>query len=302
MGHNILIHYKLIDCSPPLLLYSYLFLIYSAGIAPNILWTIFVGATFGTVNAHGVDGNKEFDQNSVRKGVVLGLGIGLGVMGLVGTGIYARKELTKIVIAEQRERAMEEPVVLEMSHNYLMDGECEVILEEGEDGSLSFEDLENPQLGDDTIDDYNDPDSSLRSSVTLGMSAISSNTHRSDSSSPGRQRRMQQRSWTPDTVAAELPILPKVLHRYLSPIRTLESSESSNLTSDFEGKAETTIAAPLTPVDDSNRRRDQYLSASMPPFAGQDNFSFDSEDEFDSEEDDAEGCSSVEKASPTSPP
>ena len=73
----------------------------SIGILPGLLWTIFVGATFGTINARGVDGNQEFDRDSVRKGVVLGLGIGLGVMGLIGTGIYARMELTKIILAEQ---------------------------------------------------------------------------------------------------------------------------------------------------------------------------------------------------------
>ena len=67
-----------------------------------------MGATFGTVDARGVDGNKEFDQDSVRKGVVLGLGIGLGVMALIGTAIYARMELKKIVLAEQMERAIEE--------------------------------------------------------------------------------------------------------------------------------------------------------------------------------------------------
>ena len=62
-----------------------------AGTIPSLLWTIFVGATFGTIDTKGVDGHKEFESTAVRKGVVLGLGIGLGVMGLIGTTIYARK-------------------------------------------------------------------------------------------------------------------------------------------------------------------------------------------------------------------
>ena len=70
---------------------SYTHFIDSVGTAPGLLWTIFVGATFGTVNEKGVDGNQEFEGNNVRKGVVLGLGIGLGVVALIGTGIYARK-------------------------------------------------------------------------------------------------------------------------------------------------------------------------------------------------------------------
>ena len=63
----------------------------SIGITPGLLWTIFVGATFGTISNRGVDGKDEFDRDSIRKGVVLGLGIGLGVMGLMGTAIYARQ-------------------------------------------------------------------------------------------------------------------------------------------------------------------------------------------------------------------
>lgn len=68
----------------------------SIGIIPGLLWTIFVGATFGTISNRGVDGKDEFDRDSIRKGVVLGLGIGLGVMGLMGTAIYARQVSLRI--------------------------------------------------------------------------------------------------------------------------------------------------------------------------------------------------------------
>ena len=176
----------------------------SVGTAPGLLWTIFVGATFGSVNKRGVDGNKEFDENSVRKGVVLGLGIGLGIMGLIGTGIYARRELIKIVIAEQRERAIEE-MGEEMSQQLVNDPELRAI---EEDGSASFEDLDNPQLGDGLEIDF---------SLHSDNSNTNTNSERqSRSPLPGR---MQRRPWTPETVANELPILPKLklIHRFISP-------------------------------------------------------------------------------------
>jgi len=168
----------------------------SVGICPGTLWTIFVGATFGSVNERGVDGNKEFDQNSVRKGVVLGLGIGLGIMGLIGTGIYARRELIKIVIAEQRERAREE-MGEEMSQQLVNDSELRGAIEE-----------DNPQLGDGSETDI---------SLHSDNSNTETNSERqSRSPLPGR---MQRRPWTPETVANELPILPKLklIHRFISP-------------------------------------------------------------------------------------
>ena len=99
------------------------FLSTSVGVIPGLIWTIFVGATFGTVGSKGVDGNQQLDEKSaVNKGVVLGLGIGLGVMGLIGTGIYARRELTKIIIAEQQSREAEEQAALRFSNSSLEEG------------------------------------------------------------------------------------------------------------------------------------------------------------------------------------
>eukprot|EP00581_Thalassiosira_minuscula_P010839 CAMPEP_0183728568 /NCGR_PEP_ID=MMETSP0737-20130205/28378_1 /TAXON_ID=385413 /ORGANISM="Thalassiosira miniscula, Strain CCMP1093" /LENGTH=570 /DNA_ID=CAMNT_0025960553 /DNA_START=53 /DNA_END=1765 /DNA_ORIENTATION=- len=254
------------------------------GIAPNIIWTIFVGATFGTVNARGVDGNKEFDQNGVRKGVVLGLGIGLGVMGLVWTGVYARQELTKIVIAEQRERAMEDHGAGAGSDEEhlitVSGGECEAIPEEegADNHSLSLDDIENPQLGENMEDDYlNDPEGSGivgSSSDSLFVTAILSNTNHSETSSPSsrlrrtqqqsQQQQQQQQSWTPETVAAELPILPKMIHQYLSPIISSQSSGLNNLGSVFGSDAET----PTTPVAGASvggRKNNKIFSASTTP-------------------------------------
>lgn len=128
---------------------------YSVGIIPGLLWTIFVGATFGSMGKRGVDGNEEFDQDNVRKGVVLGLGIGLGVMGLIGTGIYARKELTKIVLAEQMEIMREEQAAMEQTQELVNDDNDEENLNRPSEMpaeqsilSSSLFDLENPQLGD----------------------------------------------------------------------------------------------------------------------------------------------------------
>mmetsp|Transcript_5358 Transcript_5358/g.12172 ORF Transcript_5358/g.12172 Transcript_5358/m.12172 type:complete len:1003 (+) Transcript_5358:46-3054(+) len=254
-----------------------------AGIAPGLLWTIFIGASFGTVNKRGVDGKEEFDENSVRKGLVLGLGIGLGIMGLIGTGIYARKELTKIIIAEQMERATEEELGEEEMSQHLMNGECEAIPEEEDGISLSFEDLENPQLGD-SVNDF---------------SFNSVNTREGVISLPGRQRKLNPpRSWTPEAVASELPILPKIVQRYLSPmISSLESPGSNNnpIISNYEGNAEASPASDGTPpADHGSVRRSRYTSSSLPPIAS---FSFDSDDDDDAEE----GNTGESTSSPSSP-
>jgi len=142
---------------------------YCTGIAPNILWTIFVRATFGTVNACGVDGNKEFDQNSVRKGIVLGLGI--GIAGIVGTGIYAWRELIKIVIAEQRERAMEEQAIGE-----------EIL--EGDSSMSSFGELENPQLGESVLGGDEDVAPYYWGVLVSATVSSSPPTHRREIASP----------------------------------------------------------------------------------------------------------------------
>ena len=157
----------------------------------------------------------------MRKGVVLGLGIGLGIMGLIGTGIYARRELIKIVIAEQRERAIEE-MGEEMSQQLVNDPELRAF---EEDGSASFEDLDNPQLGDGLEIDF-----SLHSD---NSNTNTNSCRQSRSPLPGR---MQRRPWTPETVANELPILPKLIHRFISPepprdnqlaTKKMENSETS---------------------------------------------------------------------------
>ena len=162
-----------------------------------------MGATFGTVAARGVDGNKAID--STAKAVVLGLGVLFGVLGFIGTAIYARRELTKIIMDEQNERAIDERTNAELAQSFMI-SECELLSED--DSSSSFEDLENPQLGN-TLGDRSDFQSA---------------------SPPKMYRQIYRRPWTPDTVASELPILPKLLNQYLSPKRDqldVRSDESS---------------------------------------------------------------------------
>ena len=181
-------------------------LIFSIGMFPGLLWTIFVGATFGTVNARGVDGNKEFDRDSVRKGVVLGLGIGLGVIALIGTAIYARMELKKIILAEQMERAIQEQEL------FLHDDEIEVGREDGveADHDLAvFDTSDNPQTGDwdnisfDSLEHGREGLPTIRRRVSSHGSLTTLERHRG----------ITQHPWTPETLDAELPIFPKVITR-----------------------------------------------------------------------------------------
>jgi hypothetical protein len=107
---------------------------------------------------------------------------------------------------EQNERAMEERADAELAQSFMV-RECESMSED--DGSCSFEDLEDPQLGS-TSGDHSD-----------SRSASPTNIYRKN----------YRRPWTPDTVASELPILPKVLNLYLSPKRDqldVRSDDSSS--------------------------------------------------------------------------
>ena len=173
----------------------------SVGIIPGLIWTIFVGATFGTVGSRGVDGHQQLDEKSaVNRGIVLGLGIGLGVMGLIGTGIYARRELTKIIIAEQQAREAEEQVAMRFSN------------------SLSEEGVENPQSGYDedglslaTFEESSIARSRMGSFHSIGDSSVHITPSLTDEdlsltmTTPARRR-----NWTADNIAAELPIVPVV--------------------------------------------------------------------------------------------
>ena len=172
------------------------------------------------------------------------------------------KELTKIIIAEQAERALEEQAGVEMSH-HLLDGEFEAIPEE-EEGS-SFEDLENPQQGE-SIDLENPQlgeegshdDRLVSDALNMSASSGTATPPRSDSTSrSGRQGMMrQQRPWTPDAVAAELPIFPKAIRRVFSPIMSLEATISNQFTPDHEDNAEAgSTVVPVTPPASSSSGR-----------------------------------------------
>jgi hypothetical protein len=200
---------------------------------PGLLWTIFVGATFGTVDARGVDGNKEFDRNSVRKGVVLGLGIGLGVMALFGTAIYARMELKKIILAEQMERATEEQDLF--MHDEIVGGQ-----EDGEEedrGSVSFINPDNVSF--DSFEHSRDGGPNTRRRVSSHSSLTTLERHR-----------ITQHQWTPETVDAELPILPKVILRCLprpndeTTITVHERGEEVNFTPKNRQRSASASASP----------------------------------------------------------
>ncbi len=225
---------------------------FSVGTAPGLLWTIFVGATFGTVDARGVDGNKEFDQDSVRKGVVLGLGIGIGVMALIGTAIYARMELKKIVLAEQMERVIEE-------QELFMNAEIEVGQEDGEDddrGSVSIVDSENPQTGDWGHVSF---DSIEHSRDGLPKNRRRASSHSSLNTLERHHRGITQPTWTPEAVDAELPILPKVILRCLA-----RPSDEINTTGHERG--EETNPASVWPDDSTPKNRQRSASASASPW------------------------------------
>jgi len=197
--------------------YQSYFLATSVGVIPGLIWTIFVGATFGTVGHKGVDGNKQLDEKSAaNKGIVLGLGIGLGVMGLIGTGIYARRELTKIIIAEQQAREAEEEAALRFSNSSLE------------------ESAENPQSGRDednlSLATFGESASIARSRKGSFQSIGDASAHTSHSltleedPSPTMTAPARRRNWTADNIAAELPIVPVV-----SPFfwKMMSSSETS---------------------------------------------------------------------------
>ena len=193
------------------------------GIVPDILWTIFVGAAFGTVDAKGVDGSKEFNQNGTRRGLLLGLGIGLGVVALIGTGIYARRELIKIAMAEQHERSLEEEAAENMSERLM--NSFGVIHEGDEDElSLSFEDLENPQLCDNQSK-YTEE----KNEIALNDSNHSSNTPPMCDQSPApdtprdENKYRRRHVWTPESLSAELPVIPRMAEKLLQGFRPPDS-------------------------------------------------------------------------------
>lgn len=173
----------------------------SIGIIPGLLWTIFVGATFGTINARGVDGHEEFESNRVRKGAVLGVGISLGVMGLIGTGIYARRELTKIILAEQALEQAETSIVEEDAIGPQRSHEELLVRNEY--------DMENPHLGE----SYHGNEDELSNHVDSEDSPNSDGnvTHKRDNAQQrGELLPHRDTPWSAEAIANELPIIPQM--------------------------------------------------------------------------------------------
>lgn len=193
----------------------------SIGILPGLLWTIFVGATFGTISARGVDGNQEFDRDSMRKGVVLGLGIALGILGLIATGIYAREELTKIVLAEQAlEQSeisiVEEGVFIDQPHS-----SHEEQLTRKDDSSTSSYDLENTQPGA-SGENANEKHETFLDNTN---ETVQNNgfVEQGKDNSPHRHTPYRDTPWSPEAIALELPIVPHIFRRKAGSTELLDS-------------------------------------------------------------------------------
>jgi uncharacterized membrane protein YdjX (TVP38/TMEM64 family) len=226
------------------------------GIIPGLIWTVFVGATFGTVGRKGVDGNQQLDEKSaVNKGIVLGLGIGLGVMGLIGTAIYSRIELTKIIIAEQQEREREEQAGLRYSNSTLDEA------------------AENPQSGcdDDIISLTTDEESSIavRSRKGSFHSITPSLSLDDERLFPTITTPARRRNWTADDIAAELPIVPVV-----TPFFRRMMSPSENPRDDQIGDSRRTGGAGASPLNKTQglREIDESCALSFRNQQGQDGF------------------------------
>ena len=191
------------------------------GIVPGLIWTIFVGATFGTVGSRGVDGNKRLA--GLNQGIVLGLGIALGLMGLLGTAIYSRRELTKIIMAEQQEREREE--------------QAGVVYRDSSFDALS----ENPQSGydkndgdDDDLPLASDEESDWSDSLDRRRKAFELSTAPTSPLEEGQLNPImpthtaRRRNWTAGDVFAELPLIPVVspmFRKIMSPTDTILSDD-----------------------------------------------------------------------------
>jgi uncharacterized membrane protein YdjX (TVP38/TMEM64 family) len=222
------------------------------GIVPGLIWTIIVGATFGTVGSRGVDGNQQMDDKSaVNKYIVLGLGIGLGVLGLIGTAIYARKELAKIVLAEQQAREREEQEARLVYSNDELDEENPQSGYDDDSLSVPFEESPSPPLSPSS---HSLARSRRRSSQGSLHSMMSGN---SESSTPSRTGRPltpvrpppsgRRRNWTEEDVMAELPIVP-----VFSPIfRKMLSLDAEQTTNDMSVLGTGTHHGGLGDIDES---------------------------------------------------
>lgn len=157
---------------------------------------------------------------------------------------------------------------------HFIDGECEAIQEGDDSCSLSFEDLESPPLNpqDDSCLSLCSVNSAERSPHPQDVGARSV-----DSSSPHvRSWMMRHRPWTPETVAAELPILPRLFAPVVS---MFESPDSDHIPRSHVRNME---RSSTTAVHNDDSVRSHYSSASLPPLRGSDFFSLDAQDNTES--------------------
>ena len=234
------------------------------GVVPDVLWTIFVGAAFGTVDAKGVDGNQAFNQNGTRRGLLLGLGIGLGVAALIGTGIYARRELVKIAMSEQHERSLEEQAAENISERLM--NSFGVIHEGDEDKrSLSFEDLENPQLCGDQSK-YTEEENEVEKKDNHSCNTSPMREQCPPTDTPRDDNQFQRRRvWTPESLSAELPVIPRMAEKLLQGFRSPEpdtvlTPSTQRRRSDSEESKSDASSAGNESMSNLKRRR----SASFP--------------------------------------
>ena len=230
------------------------------GIAPKVVWTTALGATFGTFADRGVDGREHFDADDTRKYIVLGLGIGLGVLGLLASGVFARRELVRIVLAEQNRQREEEMVEVWRRRRV----ELEQQGEEGVEVELGRMVVREGESSDET-----------RSCELVGALQIATNDGRideemgapelvtprqlfpitpRDQSTPmvaATTSNSSPSTWTADSVAAELSLVPAILRRLISLEHpSAAASPSSGFASD--DPSEVVVATTVTSDGERN--------------------------------------------------
>jgi len=221
------------------------------GIAPTTLWTVVVGGTFGTVAARGVDGNQVINENRTLKTVVLAVGIVFGVLGFIGTGIFARKELTKIIMDEQNERTAREV----MADTEIMSQHSFV--------NLVNMNGDNQETNSGRHDSFVDLEGSESSRISL---APSLNVPREYC----LPRTLIEPTWTPDIVALELPILPKFINKHFSPKighSPKRIIQGNNDPSD-ESRRQSVSMHGDSPLDNSNSESSFPSTTLFPPSPG----------------------------------
>ena len=148
-------------------------------------------------------------------------------MGLIGTAIYARQELTKIILAQQASEQADTSIAEEaaLQHTWRQSTiEGSLSLKRDGNSSGSLRDLENPQLGDSLQSvDEDEPSNHTIRRVDSERSLCSGGL-RADRT---ENNAFRDRPWSPKAIAFELPIVPHLFRRRHS-FEVLQSPGNSN--------------------------------------------------------------------------